>query len=39
VKVELVKLLSRLVKTDADKLVERRIRKFCEMGVVLKAQA
>jgi acetyl-CoA carboxylase carboxyl transferase subunit alpha len=39
VKVELVKLLSRLVKTDADKLVERRIRKFCEMGVVLKAKA
>jgi acetyl-CoA carboxylase carboxyl transferase subunit alpha len=39
VKAELVKLLSRLVKTDADKLVERRIRKFCEMGVVLKAKA
>jgi acetyl-CoA carboxylase carboxyl transferase subunit alpha len=39
VKAELVKHLSKLVKTDADKLVERRIRKFCEMGVVLKAKA
>jgi len=39
VKAELVKHLSKLVKMDADKLVERRIRKFCEMGVVLKAKA
>jgi acetyl-CoA carboxylase carboxyl transferase subunit alpha len=34
---ELVKHLDKLAKTDADKLVERRIRKFCEMGVVLQA--
>ncbi|MEZ4756118.1 MAG: acetyl-CoA carboxylase carboxyltransferase subunit alpha [Flavobacteriales bacterium] len=39
VKTELIKHLSKLVKTDADKLVERRIKKFCEMGVVLKAKA
>lgn len=39
VKAELLKHLSKLVKTDADKLVERRIKKFCEMGVVLKAKA
>ncbi len=39
VKAELIKHLSKLVKTDADKLVERRIKKFCEMGVVLKAKA
>lgn len=39
VKAELLKHLSKLVKTDADKLVERRVKKFCEMGVVLKAKA
>jgi acetyl-CoA carboxylase carboxyl transferase subunit alpha len=37
VKEEVVKQLNKLVKTDPDKLVERRIRKFCDMGVVLKA--
>ncbi len=36
VKTELVKHLNKLVKTDADKLVERRMRKFCDMGVVTK---
>ena len=36
VKAEVVKHLNKLVKTDPDKLVERRIRKFCEMGVVEK---
>jgi acetyl-CoA carboxylase carboxyl transferase subunit alpha len=38
VKAELIKQLDKLVKTDPDKLVERRIRKFCDMGVVLKAK-
>lgn len=37
VKVEVIKQLNRLVKVDPDKLVERRIRKFCDMGVVMKA--
>ena len=37
VKEEVVKHLNKLVKTDPDKLVERRIRKFCDMGVVIKA--
>ncbi|MFN8349877.1 MAG: acetyl-CoA carboxylase carboxyltransferase subunit alpha [Flavobacteriales bacterium] len=36
VKAEVVKHLNKLVKTDPDKLVERRIKKFCEMGVVEK---
>ncbi len=35
-KAEVVKHLNKLVKTDPDKLVERRIKKFCEMGVVEK---
>lgn len=38
VKAEVIKHLDKLVKVDAEKLVERRIRKFCEMGVVLKAK-
>jgi acetyl-CoA carboxylase carboxyl transferase subunit alpha len=38
VKVELTKQLNKLVKVDPDKLVDRRIRKFCDMGVVLKAK-
>jgi acetyl-CoA carboxylase carboxyl transferase subunit alpha len=37
VKEEVVKHLNKLVKTDPDKLVDRRIRKFCDMGVVIKA--
>jgi acetyl-CoA carboxylase carboxyl transferase subunit alpha len=36
---EVLKHLGKLVKADPDKLVERRIRKFCDMGVVLKAPA
>ncbi|MBK8499514.1 MAG: acetyl-CoA carboxylase carboxyltransferase subunit alpha [Flavobacteriales bacterium] len=39
VKAEVIKHLDKLSKVDADKLVERRIRKFCDMGVVLKAKA
>jgi acetyl-CoA carboxylase carboxyl transferase subunit alpha len=39
VKVEVQKHLDKLVKVDGDKLVERRVRKFCDMGVVLKAKA
>lgn len=39
VKAEVVKHLNKLVKSDPDRLVERRIRKFCDMGVVLKATA
>jgi acetyl-CoA carboxylase carboxyl transferase subunit alpha len=38
VKAEVQKHLDKLVKTDPDKLVDRRIRKFCDMGVVLKAK-
>jgi acetyl-CoA carboxylase carboxyl transferase subunit alpha len=38
VRSELLKHLSKLVKTDADKLVDRRVRKFCDMGVVLQAK-
>lgn len=38
VKAEVVKHLDKLVKTAPDKLVERRIKKFCDMGVVLKAK-
>jgi acetyl-CoA carboxylase carboxyl transferase subunit alpha len=37
VKAEVIKHLNKLVKTDPDKLVDRRIRKFCDMGVVEKA--
>lgn len=37
VALEVTKQLNRLVKVDPDKLVDRRIRKFCEMGVVMKA--
>lgn len=36
VKVEVKKHLDKLTKTDAEKLVQRRIDKFCSMGVVLK---
>ncbi len=39
VKAEVIKHLDKLVKTDPEKLVERRIKKFCDMGVVLKAKA
>ncbi|MEZ4807539.1 MAG: acetyl-CoA carboxylase carboxyltransferase subunit alpha [Flavobacteriales bacterium] len=38
VKTELIKHIDKLVKTDPEKLVERRIRKFCDMGTVLKAK-
>lgn len=38
VKTVLVKHLDALVKVTPDKLVERRIKKFCAMGVVLKAK-
>ncbi len=38
VKAEVVKHLDKLAKVDAEKLVERRIKKFCDMGVVLKAK-
>src|SRR6188768_2194171 len=34
VKAEVVKHLDKLVKVDPEKLVERRIKKFCDMGVV-----
>ncbi|QQR86601.1 MAG: acetyl-CoA carboxylase carboxyltransferase subunit alpha [Flavobacteriales bacterium] len=34
VKAEVIKHLDKLVKTDAEKLVERRVKKFCDMGVV-----
>ncbi|MCL4283447.1 MAG: acetyl-CoA carboxylase carboxyltransferase subunit alpha [Flavobacteriales bacterium] len=37
VKQEVAKQLAKLVKVDADKRVERRIAKFCKMGVVKKA--
>jgi hypothetical protein len=33
-----IKHLDKLVKVSPDKLVERRINKFCDMGVVLKAK-
>ncbi len=39
VKAEVIKHLDKLTKTDPEKLVERRIKKFCDMGVVLKAKA
>lgn len=38
VKREVVKHLNALRKVDADKLVERRIKKFCGMGVVMKGK-
>lgn len=38
VKAEVVKQLDRLTKVSAEKLVERRIKKFCDMGVVLHAK-
>jgi acetyl-CoA carboxylase carboxyl transferase subunit alpha len=38
VKAEVQKQLDKLVKVDGEKLVERRIKKFCDMGVVLKAK-
>ena len=39
VKVEVLAQLSKLAKIDPQKLVERRIKKFCEMGVVLRGRA
>jgi acetyl-CoA carboxylase carboxyl transferase subunit alpha len=39
VKEEISLQLDKLVKVDASKLVERRIRKFCDMGVVIKGKA
>jgi len=38
VKAEVNKQLDKLLKISPDKLVERRIAKFCNMGVVLKAK-
>lgn len=38
VKVEVKKQLDRLVKLDAEKRVEKRIAKYCKMGVVKKAK-
>lgn len=38
VKAEVIKHLNKLVKTDPEKLVERRVKKFCDMGVVEKAK-
>ncbi|MFZ1686369.1 MAG: acetyl-CoA carboxylase carboxyltransferase subunit alpha [Flavobacteriales bacterium] len=38
VKAEVIKHLNKLVKIDAEKLVERRVKKFCDMGVVGKAK-
>ena len=38
VKAEVIKNLNKLVKIDAEKLVERRVKKFCDMGVVGKAK-
>ncbi len=38
VKVEILKHLDKLVKLDGDKLVDLRVKKFCDMGVVLKAK-
>lgn len=38
VKSEIQKHLDKLLKIDGEKLVERRVKKFCEMGVVLKAK-
>ncbi|MBL7940007.1 MAG: acetyl-CoA carboxylase carboxyltransferase subunit alpha [Flavobacteriales bacterium] len=38
VKAEVIKHLDKLTKTDPEKLVDRRIKKFCDMGVVLKAK-
>ncbi len=38
VKAEVIKHLNKLTKIDTDKLVARRVEKFCEMGVVGKAK-
>ncbi len=38
VKAEVIKHLDKLAKVDTAKLVDRRIKKFCDMGVVLKAK-
>lgn len=38
VKREVIKHLDKLAKVDPTKLVERRMEKFCDMGVVLKAK-
>ena len=38
VKAEVIKHLNKLVKVDPEKLVERRVKKFCDMGVVGKAK-
>ena len=39
VKAEVIKHLDSLTKIDPDKLVERRIKKFCDMGIVVKQKA
>lgn len=39
VKSEVQKHLDKLVKVDGEKLVERRVKKFCDMGVVLTAKS
>ncbi|MFT3883918.1 MAG: acetyl-CoA carboxylase carboxyltransferase subunit alpha [Flavobacteriales bacterium] len=38
VKTEVIKHLNKLTKVDPDKLVDRRVDKFCSMGVVMKAK-
>lgn len=38
VKAEVMKHLNKLAKVDVDKLVDRRVEKFCGMGVVLKSK-
>jgi acetyl-CoA carboxylase carboxyl transferase subunit alpha len=38
VKAELISQLAKLAKTDPEKLVERRQRKFCDMGVVVRTK-
>ena len=38
VKTEVKKHLDKLVKVDADKLVARRVEKFCGMGVTVKVR-
>jgi acetyl-CoA carboxylase carboxyl transferase subunit alpha len=38
VKSEIIRQLGKLTKIDAEKLVARRVEKFCAMGVVAKAK-
>ena len=38
VKAEVLKHLGKLVKIDPEKLVDRRVEKFCEMGVTVKVK-